>query len=149
MELLAFDMKAGAIFQAFLLILLAALPAVGEAVYFRDKVSWKSRVSASEMVDLDLVRSWGDQVLWVDARPDNEYAEDHIPGAISLNEDRWNELLPQFLGQWAPDKKVVVYCSTKSCNLAGDAARRLREEAQLKNVFVLEGGWEEWLKAKR
>lgn len=142
-------MKSGAIPQALLLVFLAALPAVGEAFYFRDKISWSSRVSASEIVDLDLVRSWGGDVMWVDARPDNEFQENHIPGAISLNEDRWNELLPQFLAQWSPEKKVVVYCSTKSCNLAGDAARRLREEAQLKNVFVLEGGWEEWLGSKK
>ena len=142
-------MKLGAILQALFLIAIAAVPAVGEAVYFRDKISWRSRIPASEIVDLDLVRSWGDIVIWVDARPDNEYEENHIPGAISLNEDRWNELLPQFLGQWSPDKKVVVYCSTKSCNLAGDVARRLREEAQLNGVFVLEGGWEEWLKDRR
>ena len=142
-------MKLAAIGQAFLLILLAVLPAVGEAVYFRDKISWSSRISASEIVDIDLVRSWGGDVMWVDARPENEFQEGHIPNAISLDEDHWNELLPQFLAQWSPEKKVVVYCSTKSCNLAGDAARRLRDEAQLKNVFVLEGGWEEWLKSKR
>jgi rhodanese-related sulfurtransferase len=88
-------------------------------------------------------------VIWVDARPENEYEQGHIPRAILLNEDRWNELLPQFLGQWSPEKRVVVYCSAKSCNLAGDVARRLREEAQLKDVYVLEGGWEEWLKSKK
>lgn len=142
-------MKPGAIVQALLLIVIAAVPAIGEAVYFREKISWRSRIPASEIVDLDLVRSWGDTVIWVDARPDEEFQQDHIPNAILLNEDRWNELLPQFLGQWSPDKKVVVYCSTKSCNLAGDVARRLREEAQLKQVFVLEGGWEEWLKQKK
>jgi len=141
--------KLGAISQALLLMALAVVPAVGEAIYFREKVSWKSRIAASEIVDLDLARSWGDTVIWVDARPDEEFQHDHIPGAILLNEDRWNELLPQFLMQWAPEKKVVVYCSTKSCNLAGDVARRLREEAQLKQVFVLEGGWEEWLKNKK
>jgi len=140
--------KPGAIAQAVLLIALAVIPAAGEAIYFRQKVSWASRIPASEIVDFDLVRSWGENVTWVDARPDNEYQQDHVPGAISLNEDHWNELLPQFLGQWSPDKKVVVYCSTKSCNLAGDVARRLREEAQLKNVFVLEGGWEEWVKQR-
>jgi rhodanese-related sulfurtransferase len=140
--------KRSAIFQALLLIALAVIPAVGEAVYFREKISWQSRIPASEIVDLDLARSWGDAVMWVDARPDEEFQHDHIPGAISVNEDHWNELLPQFLGQWSPDKKVVVYCSTKSCNLAGDVARRLREEAQLKNVFVLEGGWEEWQKTR-
>jgi rhodanese-related sulfurtransferase len=140
--------KLGAIAQAFVLVIVAAIPAIGEGIVFRHKISWQSRIPASEIVDLDLVRSWGPSVIWVDARPDNEYQQDHIPNAMSLNEDRWNELLPQFLAQWSPDKKVVVYCSTKSCNLAGDVARRLREEAQLKNVYVLEGGWEEWLKKK-
>jgi len=141
--------KLGAISQALLLMALAVVPAVGEAIYFREKISWKSRIAAAEIVDLDLARSWGDTVVWVDARPDEEFQHDHIPGAILLNEDRWNELLPQFLMQWAPEKKVVVYCSTKSCNLAGDVARRLREEAQLKQVFVLEGGWEQFLKNRK
>jgi rhodanese-related sulfurtransferase len=138
--------KTGAIAQALLLVILAMVPSLGEGFYLRGKISWSSRIPASEIVDLALVRSWGKDVMWVDARPDDQYVEDHIPGAIALNEDRWNELLPQFLSQWSPDRKVVVYCSTKSCNLAGDVARRLREEAQLKNVYVLEGGWEEWVK---
>ena len=142
-------MKLGAIGQALLLLVLAVVPAIGEGIAFRDKISWRSRIPASEIVDLDLVRSWGPNVMWVDARPDNEYQEGHIPNALLLNEDRWNELLPEFLAQWSPDKRVVVYCSAKSCNLAGDVARRLRGESQLKNVFVLEGGWEEWLKTKR
>lgn len=129
---------------------LALLPAAGEAIYFRDKISWRSPDLPSESVDVDLAKSWGDQAIWIDSRPDNEFEQDHVPGAILLNEDRWNELLPQFLAKWSPEKKIVVYCSTKSCNLAGDVARRLREEAQLKDsegkncVFVLEGGWEEW-----
>jgi rhodanese-related sulfurtransferase len=134
--------------QAAALILLALLPAVGQAIYLRDKVSWQSPVPASEMVTVDLARSWGNNAIWVDARPDNEFETDHVPGAIQLNEDRWNELLPPFLATWSPDKKVVVYCSTQSCNLALDVARRLRNEAQIKDVFVLQGGWEEWLKKR-
>ena len=148
-------MKLGAISQALLLMALAVVPAVGEAIYFREKISWKSRIAAAEIVDLDLARSWGDTVVWVDARPDEEFQHDHIPGAILLNEDRWNELLPQFLGQWSPDNRVVVYCSAQSCNAAAEVARRLREEAHLRDnegkncVFVLEGGWEEWLKTRK
>jgi rhodanese-related sulfurtransferase len=49
----------------------------------------------------------------------------------------------------SPDKKVVVYCSAESCNAAREVAKRLRDETQLKNVFVLQGGWEEWLKKKQ
>jgi rhodanese-related sulfurtransferase len=132
-----------------LLIALAFVPAIGEAIYFRNKVSWQSPVPASELVTVDQARSWGDNVIWVDARPDNEFERDHIPGAILLNEDRWTDLLPQLLGQWSPEKKVVVYCSAQSCNASREVAKRLRDEAQLRNVFVLDGGWEEWLKNKR
>jgi rhodanese-related sulfurtransferase len=135
--------------EALLLIAIAIVPAVGEALYFHDRVSWQSPVPSSELVTVEQARSWGDTVLWVDARPDEEFARDHVPGAASLNEDRWNQLLPQFLEQWSPQKRVVVYCSAQSCNAAREVAKRLRDEAELKNVFVLQGGWEEWVKKNR
>ena len=135
--------------QALLLIALAFVPAIGEAIYFRNKVSWQSPIPASELMTVDQARSWGDNVIWVDARPDNEFERDHIPNAILLNEDRWSELLPQFLRQWSPERKIIVYCSAQSCNASREVAKRLRDEAQLKNVFVLDGGWEEWLKNKK
>jgi rhodanese-related sulfurtransferase len=100
------------------------------------------------MVTVVQARTWGDNAIWVDARPDDEFARDHVPGALSLNEDRWNELLPQFLAAWSPEKRVVVYCSSQGCNASREVARRLRDEPQLKNVFVLQGGWEEWLRKK-
>jgi len=112
-------------------------------------VSWQSAVPPSEMVTVDQAHAWGGSVIWVDARPDDEFARDHVPGALSLNEDRWSELLPQFLAAWSPEKKTVVYCSSLSCNASREVARRLRKEAQLPSVFVLEGGWEAWLKKTR
>src|SRR6266536_4216803 len=135
--------------QVLILAAVALIPGVGEAVYFRHKISWRSAILPSEMVTVDQARRWGGNVIWVDARPDEEFARDHVPGAMSLNEDRWNELLPQVLLNWSPDKKVVVYCSAESCNAARDVAKRLRDETQLKYVFVLQGGWEEWLKKNR
>jgi rhodanese-related sulfurtransferase len=135
--------------QALVLVALAFAPAIGQAIYLRDKVSWQSSIPASESVTVVQAQAWGANAIWTDARPDDEFARDHVPGAISLNEDRWNELLPQFLATWSPDKKVVVYCSSQNCNASREVARKLRNEAQLKDVFVLQGGWEEWLKAKR
>jgi rhodanese-related sulfurtransferase len=134
--------------QVVVLTVLALLPAAGEAIYFRDKISWRSSVPPSESVNVDQARAWGENAIWVDARPDDEFARDHVPGALSLNEDRWNELLPQFLAAWSPGKKVVVYCSAESCDLAREAAERLRKEAQISDVFVLQGGWEAWLKKR-
>jgi len=135
--------------QVLILLALALAPGVGEAVYFRHRISWQSAVLPSELVTVDQARTWGGIVIWVDARPDEEFASDHVPGALSLNEDRWNELLPQFLAVWSPGTKVVVYCSSLSCNTSREVARRLRREAQLPDVFVLEGGWEAWLKKNR
>lgn len=142
-------MKLRAVREGLILIGLAFLPAIGEGIYFRDKVSWQSPISASELVTVDQARSWGDSGIWVDARPDEEFSRDHVPGAFSLNEDHWNELLAQFLPNLSPDKKVVVYCSAESCNAAREVAKRLRDEAQLKDVFVLQGGWEEWVRKNR
>jgi len=135
--------------QAVILAAIALAPCVGEAIYFRDKISWRSAIPPSESVTVDQARAWGDAAIWIDARPDEEFASEHVPGALSLNEDRWNESLPQFLAVWSPEKKVVVYCSSLGCNASREVARRLRKEAQLPDVFVLEGGWEAWLKKNR
>jgi rhodanese-related sulfurtransferase len=141
--------KLRAVREGLLLVAFAFLPAIGEGIYFRDKISWQSSIPASELVTVDQARAWGDSAIWVDARPDEEFTRDHVPGAFSLNEDHWNELLPQFLPNWSPGKKVVIYCSAASCNAARDVAKRLRDEAQLTEVFVLQGGWEEWVKRNR
>ena len=141
-------MKSSLVRQALILLALAFLPGIEQALYFHDKVSWQSPVPAFEMVTLAQARAWGGNAIWVDARPDVEFEREHVPGAVPLNEDRWNELLPRFLATWSPEKRVVVYCSSQSCNASREVARRLRDEAQLKNVFVLQGGWEEWLKKK-
>jgi rhodanese-related sulfurtransferase len=134
-----------------LLLGLALLPAAVQAFYFRDRILWQARVAESDMVSVELARSWGADAIWIDARPEADFERDHVPDAVLLNEDRWNELLPQFLQQrWSPEKKLIVYCSAESCNLAGDVARRLREEAKLPNqIRVLKGGWEEWLKTRK
>jgi rhodanese-related sulfurtransferase len=137
--------------QALILAAFSLLPGVGQAIYFRDKISWQSPIPPSEMVSVDRAREWGDSTIWIDARPDDEFARDHVPGAILLNEDHWNELFPQFSAAWSPEKRVIVYCSAQSCDLAREVAERLRKTTQppMENVFVLEGGWEAWLKKNR
>jgi rhodanese-related sulfurtransferase len=135
--------------QSFALLGLAFLPAIGHAVYERGRISWSEQALTEHEVTIEQTRAWGDTVLWVDARPQEQFEARAIPGAILLNEDRWNELLPQMLNTWSPDKRTVVYCSTQSCALSHAVARRLRDEAGLTNVFVLHGGWEKWLEANQ
>lgn len=129
---------------------LSLLPAGGQALWLRNQVPWQSRVAESDFVTVQMAREWGETAIWIDARPADEFERDHVPNAVSLNEDRWSESLPQFLAtQWTPEKKIVVYCSAASCNLAEDVARRLREEAKLPNeIRILKGGWEAWQEKK-
>ena len=130
--------------ESALLLALALLPAAVQALYLRE------RMAESDLVEVETARAWGANVIWVDARPADEFERDHVAGAVSLNEDRWGEALPQFLANdWSPEKKIVVYCSAASCNLAEDVARRLRAEAKLPNdIRILKGGWEAWLGKK-
>jgi len=125
------------------------LPGVGQALYYHDKVSWQTPIAPSEMVTLAQAQAWSDDALWVDARPEEDYEREHVPGALSLNEDRWSEMLPPMLAKWSPGKRVVVYCSTQGCGASREVAHRLRKEAGLTNVFVLEGGWEGWRAQKK
>ena len=135
--------------QALLLAGLAFLPAIGQALYYGSNAPWQAPAVAKDEVELAQTEAWGDTVMWVDARPDAQYEQEHIPGATLLNEDRWQELLPPILNAWAPDKRVVVYCSSQSCAASHEVARRLRDEIGLPNVFVLHGGWEAWLARKQ
>ena len=131
------------------LVALAFLPALAQAVYYGGSISWHAPAVAKDEVTVEQTRTWGETVLWIDARPDAQFTEQHIPGALSLNEDRWSELLPQMLASWSPDKRVVVYCSSQSCAASHEVARRLHNEANLENVSVLHGGWEKWLEANK
>jgi rhodanese-related sulfurtransferase len=132
--------------EAVLLVALAALPAIGEALYLRERVPWQEKPAAEE-ITVKEAQALGEKVMWVDARPENEFTAAHIPGAILLNTENWDSLLPQLLNTWTPDRELVVYCSKQTCGASQEVARRLREEAGLTNVVVLKGGWEAWQEA--
>ncbi len=134
-------MIAQAFRQLTALLLLALAPALvsGKIQLKRtEPASVQDEVTASE------VRALGDKVLWVDARPRAKFEAEHLPGAVSLNEDEWDRLVPTFLDAWEPEKTVVVYCDGGSCDASHAVARRRREDLKLENVRVLEGGMKAW-----
>ena len=132
--------------QVLFLLGLAFLPAIGQALYYRGTASWQQPPVDSATVSVAVAKGWGAAVLWVDARGEEAFAKGHVPGAMHLDEDEWDTLLPALLAAWSPERKVVVYCSRETCNASHAVAERLRHEVQLKNVYVLQGGWEEWEK---
>ena len=132
-----------AIRQALLILVSALIPAGLTAAFHPQRPAWTQDTLAPGEERLPTVLAWGESVLWVDARSADEYQADHVPGAISLNLESWDELLPNFLDQWSPDKKVVVYCSAATCELSHEVAERLRKSG-ITSVLVLKGGWEAW-----
>ena len=89
-------------------------------------------------------RSWGESVLWVDARPMESFGKGHLAGAIQLNATTWEDHLPVLLERWSPSRKVIVYCDNLECNLSAEVARRLRREAGFTEVWFLRGDWRAW-----
>jgi rhodanese-related sulfurtransferase len=132
-----------AIRQAVIILLAALIPGALAAVLHPLRPAWSQEVLAPGEETLATVQSWGDAVLWVDARSKSEFETEHIPGALLLNLEEWDQLFPQFLDQWSPKKKIVVYCGVASCDLSHEVAERLRK-SNIPEVYVLKGGWEAW-----
>jgi rhodanese-related sulfurtransferase len=132
---------AQALRQLAALLALALAPALVSGMI---QLKRTDRVLLEDEVAASVVQSWGDKVQWVDARPRAKFEQSHILGAVLLNEDEWDQLVPAFLIAWKPEKVVVVYCDGGSCDASLSVARRLREDLKLGNVHVLKGGWAAW-----
>jgi rhodanese-related sulfurtransferase len=133
----------GVIRQALFILLVALIPASLTAMFHPRRPPWTQEILAPGEEMLSTVLAWRENVLWVDARSTEEYEADHVPGALHLNLENWDELFPKFLDQWVPGKRVVVYCSAATCELSREVAERLRKN-DISSVFVLKGGWETW-----
>ena len=133
--------------QILIICLAALLPALAQW-QLQPPAGWRPRTAnpSAESADGELItaatlRAWKDHpFLWVDARTRTEFELDHMAGAVLVNEDNWDSLLPEFLAQWQPGRPVVVYCGP-NCESSRRVALRLRL-AGVSDIRVLEGGWE-------
>ena len=91
--------------QILILLGIAFLPAIGQAVYYRNIASWHAPPADSAPVTVAEAKKWGDTVFWIDARAETDFEKAHVPGAIRLNEDDWNTLLPAFWRRGLPSAK--------------------------------------------
>lgn len=77
------------------------------------------------------------EVNVVDVRAAEDYAEGHIPGAVSLPKDQWAGLKGL-----RKDKVNVLYCYSQVCHLAATAAMQFAGQGY--PIMELEGGWRWW-----
>lgn len=126
---------------------IALLPAVLAGLFHPKRAVWSPEVLREGEVSLEQATAWGDDVTWIDARPRVDYETGHIPGAILLNEDEWDDLLQDFFMAESdrPGSPIVIYCDSRECGASKAVADRLRgEEFGFENVHVLHGGWKAW-----
>ncbi len=101
--------------------------------YFEDKLAF-----TIGPVELDRwIKTGEENLVVVDVRAAEDFAKGHIPGAINLPREQWQN--PQGLQR---NKTNVVYCYTQQCHLAANACAQF---AGLDYpVMEVEGGFAGW-----
>jgi rhodanese-related sulfurtransferase len=82
-------------------------------------------------------------VLFVDARSQDNYEDGHIPGAVSLPLGQFDELIGSFLDQHAAARSIVTYCSGRTCEDSHHLAQLLFELG-FDNVKIFIDGFPGW-----
>ncbi|WP_395748355.1 rhodanese-like domain-containing protein [Prosthecobacter sp.] len=137
-----------AILQATFLLLLASAAAWATHV-------WHPRAPAlylvqeplrNDEVSMKVIQErWGGQVLWIDARIQEQYEAGHVPGAVLLNEQHFEDQLFGLLDTLQTNKKpIIVYCNAAKCDASRKILERLKQTLPIENAFVLKGGWSAW-----
>lgn len=79
---------------------------------------------------------WKDYYV-IDARDAEQYAKEHIPGAVNID---WRQVLSR-RAEFPKGKMVLLYCN--SGTLSAQAALALKL-AGVENVLILQGGFNQW-----
>jgi rhodanese-related sulfurtransferase len=101
--------------------------------FFEDKLAF-----TTGPVELDRwIKTGEENLVVVDVREAEDYAKGHIPGAINIPKEQWEN--PQGLSK---NKTNVVYCYTQQCHLAANAC--VRFASQDYPVMEMDGGFRAW-----
>jgi rhodanese-related sulfurtransferase len=100
--------------------------------YFADKLAF-----TTGPMELDQNIKQNADIAVIDVRDEEDYRKGHIPGAISLPQDRWGDL-----SGLRKDALNVIYCYSQVCHLGATAA--VEFAARGYSVMELEGGFATW-----
>ena len=88
--------------------------------YFEQKLAF-----TTGPVELDRwIKTGENNLVIVDVRAAEDFAKGHIPGAVNIPKDKWEN--PQGL---AKDKTNVVYCYSQQCHLAANGCAQFAARA--------------------
>ncbi|HEX4263721.1 MAG TPA: rhodanese-like domain-containing protein [Verrucomicrobiae bacterium] len=78
-----------------------------------------------------------ENIVVVDVRDAEDYAKAHVPGAINLPKESWNN--PEGLQK---NRTNIVYCYTQQCHLAAQACVQFAGQGY--PVMEMDGGFQTW-----
>jgi len=113
---------------------------------------WREQYRQSEFPEIKTVNleqayalyRQGDTVF-IDARPEPEFNELHIAGAVNLTADRLNHQGVDTLAGIDRQRQIVVYCGQKNCDASLEVAEVLQARGFINVMAFLEGfrAWDE------
>jgi rhodanese-related sulfurtransferase len=125
--------------------LLAATLWLSPGVHAADNPVVKEMEDYLEMVDYmggtifprQIAREdWKDYYV-IDARDADQYAKEHIPGAVNID---WRQVLAR-RNEFPKGKMILLYCNSGTLSAQGAFALKL---AGVENVLILQGGLSQW-----
>jgi rhodanese-related sulfurtransferase len=143
------------VWQATAVMLLAALVAILVNHWRADSLpligDWSVEARYSDAAGQSLVVSLtearrlfeNDAALFIDARPEDLYAEGHIRGALNLPWQEVDRFFADLSDRLGSEKPLITYCDGESCELSHKLALFLKNMGH-ENVRVLVNGWTEW-----
>jgi rhodanese-related sulfurtransferase len=85
-------------------------------------------------------------ILFIDARPEDQYLAGHIPGAYYFDRFHPENHLPTLAPLCLNAEQIVFYCTGGDCEESEFAAKEVRDGMGLpqEKIFVYAGGMAEW-----
>lgn len=102
---------------------------------FRESRSSLETLSSPELAE----KMREEEVTVVDVRPEHEFDEGHIAGALNIPVEK----LSEHMDALPRDREIVAYCRGPFCVFADDAVELLREKGF--NAKRLDEGYPEWM----
>jgi rhodanese-related sulfurtransferase len=100
--------------------------------WFEDKLAF-----TTGPVELDHMLKSNEHIVVVDVRELDDFAKGHVPGALNLPQDKWDDLEGM-----SREKTHIFYCYTQTCHLAAQACAKFASRGY--PVMEMEGGFAAW-----
>jgi len=100
--------------------------------FFADKMAFTTGpVATNDQIEK------GEDVAIIDVRASKDFKRGHIPGAISLPQEKWSGM-----AGLRRNTMNIIYCYSQTCHLGANAAMQFAAKGY--SVMEMDGGFASW-----